>query len=374
MPSLNLDFEDDTQHNSMRVENNLAILASPLYPGCKTTVRDAIVEYVGIFTEKSCSKSTYSAFVQSFKKMLPDNNLLPDSFDSCHSLISHELVSMKMYCVCVNECMLIESKLTTNSRDATCSVCNETLYKPADSLGRRYPRKAFTYSSVKSHLNNLFKCTNIAQVMQEAGGCGGFSLVNDLTETRMWSEWLLPPNSNKVILGLNTDGMNPYHGSGIQYSMWPIILCVMNLPARLRNKNDALILTGIVPSRDSRRTEGVEPDLSIYVDLLVSELISLSSTHIYSAYRSAPVAIKVELLMFMMDFQAYAKFFKMSGANAYFSCFICKMKATRLPAKKMALISHAHYKATPKRNFIEEVMNYFISYHTTWLSINYNVM
>ena len=96
----------------------------------------------------------------------------------------------------------------------------------------------------------------------------------------------------KVVLGFNTDGVNPYHGSGAKYSCWPLVFAIFNLPKHIRNKTDALLLYGVAPSKDARLANGLEPELVIYENRMVDELLQLSSTRLYDAYSAAPLCIK----------------------------------------------------------------------------------
>lgn len=275
---------------------------------------------------------------------------LPTSYEALFRLISPEFVSYKKYHVCPNECLIFINAATS------CHICGSERFKSDDALGRQYPKKTFTYISIKSSLKSLFGHVNIAQVMQEAGGCANLGMVTDLHDTELWSDWMSITNDNKVkiILGLNADGVNPYHGCGIQYSMWPILLSVLNLPKKFRTKADAILLVGLIPSRDVRLNKGVEPNIHLYLELVVDELISLSSFQLYSAYQGAPIQIKVQLLLYMLDFQGYAKFFNMSGSAAYFSCNICTIKATREDGK-MSLLGHDEHQNFIRRNYKSEV-------------------
>lgn len=93
----------------------------------------------------------------------------------------------------------------------------------------------------------------------------------------------------------------------------------MNLPSHVRNKPDAFILAGVVPSKNNKLTTGLEPDLTIYFELVVEELIRLASIELYSKYKAAPVKVKVSLLLYMMDFQ---------GSLSYFIDDICQLSCT----------------------------------------------
>lgn len=261
--------------------------------------------------------------------------------------------------------VLFQQALT---KSESCPICGEQRFKSKDALEWRYPRRTFSYSSLKQSLELLFNCSNIAQVMQAAGGgtiVPPSNPATDITETQIWLKWTTGGNADdeektKVILGLNTDGVNPYSSQGIQYSLWPIILCIMNLPKHLRNKDYAIVLIGIVPSRNPKLYGGnLEPNLDTYTALLVDELLNLSSTELYSSYANAPIHVKVSLLVFMMDFQGYAKFFHMSGANSYFACNICLLRSTR-KGTKLVLLGHSAENGPDcaRRSYTEEVCKY----------------
>ena len=94
--------------------------------------------------------------------------------------------------------------------------------------------------------------------MQSAGAADKL-ILEDIKDTTVWKRWTTDSDESvKIILGLNTDGVNPL--SGIQYSCWPLIFSMFNLPSRMRTKADAVILYGIVPGRSDNRGEGVEPN------------------------------------------------------------------------------------------------------------------
>ena len=142
----------------------------------------------------------------------------------------------------------------------------------------------------------------------------------------------------------------------MQYSFWPLIFSIFNLPRHVRNKPTALILYGLVPSHLDRKGKGIEPNLSIYQEVLVDELIQLSSIQLFSSYKQAPVRVKVSLLLYMMDFQAYRKYFNMTGAGSYLPCHLCLMKAKYSPScSKMLLVGHDKLKDVQRRTYSKEV-------------------
>lgn len=121
------------------------------------------------------------------------------------------------------------------------------------------------------------------------------------------------------------------------------------------------MLFGIVPGKPNRLGQGVEPNISLYQTMMVYELIEVASTQLYSAYANAPLKVKVELLVYMMDFIGYTKYFQMLGPAAYRSCNMCNIVATRQD-HKMMLLGHENYQEIPKRDYDMEVIISFFEY------------
>ena len=55
-------------------------------------------------------------------------------------------------------------------------------------------------------------------------------------------------NHRGLVLQLSSDGVSPFDVG--QYSMWPIVISVLNLPKKVRNLYSNIMLVGIVPGFD----------------------------------------------------------------------------------------------------------------------------
>lgn len=280
---------------------------SVIYDGSATTVRQAIRGYVSVFLTKATSKQALTELFTHTKTILPRPNQLPASYKELLYCTQGETIKIHKKHHCINECMFFDGN------EAHCTHCNEPRYKHADAIGRRLARKMFSHISLKEVLETLFGCSNIAQVIQEAGGCQPKNFITDITETTTWQQWESIDEDLKIINGLNTDGVSPFDG-GQQYSCWPIIISIMNLPNYVRTKTDALILYWVALSKNGKDGGGIGPHLIIYQQLMVDELLHLSSVPLQVSYLDAPLRVKVELLLYMLDFQWYAKYFGMTGA------------------------------------------------------------
>ena len=122
------------------------------------------------------------------------------------------------------------------------------------------------------------------------------------------------------------------------------------MPKFIRNKSDASLPYGVVPSGDFGLNNGIEPDLHIYRQLMVEYLLQLVSVQIHSSYAEAPLKVKTQLLLYMLDFQGYAKYFCMTGAVSTLPCNRCLIASTRIastqsqPAKyKQVILGHKNY-------------------------------
>lgn len=87
-------------------------------------------------------------------------------------------------------------------------------------------------------------------------------------------------DSRGLFLQLSTDGVNPFSGNKVVYSMWPVMLTVLNLPKRLRNLFANMLLVGIIPGNGGHEPKSVDP----YLEIVVDELLTLSGSQFYDAF------------------------------------------------------------------------------------------
>ena len=76
--------------------------------------------------------------------------------------------------------------------------------------------------------------------------------------------------SRNVRLGLCTDGFQPFGQSGQQYSSWPIIVTLYNLPPWMCMKETYLFLSIIVPWPNNPKNK-----IGVFLQPLIAELKQL---------------------------------------------------------------------------------------------------
>ena len=62
-----------------------------------------------------------------------------------------------------------------------------------------------------------------------------------------------------------TDGVNPFAHNKVTYSMWPIMLTLLNLPRKSRNRFGSIMLQGIIPGNGTKEMYNINP----YIDIMV---------------------------------------------------------------------------------------------------------
>ena len=79
----------------------------------------------------------------------------------------------------------------------------------------------------------------------------------DIYDSPSWKEafksrGLFAGDKRGIGLALCTDGVNPFSHQRVAYSMWPIMLSLLNLPRIIRNLFENIILVGIIPGNGTR--------------------------------------------------------------------------------------------------------------------------
>ena len=94
------------------------------------------------------------------------------------------------------------------------------------------------------------------------------------------------------------------------------MLTLLNLPREIKNDFGSILLLGIIPGNGSQEPKNLEPYLEIFID----ELLQLSGSTLFDAYQSAPFQLKMDALLYVLDYPGLGKVLNMSGFGAYKGC------------------------------------------------------
>ena len=125
-----------------------------------------------------------------------------------------------------------------------------------------------------------------------------------------------------IALVLCTDGVNPFSHLRVSYSMRPIMLTLLNLPRHMRHGFNNILLVGIVPGNGRKEPKDINP----YLEIVVDELLQLSTMTLFDSYQKAPFQLKIEVLSRILDYPGIEKVLSVTGAGAYKGCAWCEIK------------------------------------------------
>ena len=254
------------------------------------------------------------------QSILPQGNLLPSSYSLARRLLEPLLVKTQVFHVCPNDCVLFRNQYAENS---ACPKCNAVRYKSA-----KQPIRRFIYLPIGPRLIRMFGSKNIAHLLQAHLTQSSTDSMYDIHDSPTWKgayscHGIFGGDLRGLSFGFCTDGVNPFSHNRVNYSMWPMMLTLLNLPRELRNSFNIIFLLGIIPGNESHEPKNVDP----YMEVLVDKLLQLSSTTtIHDAHTNAPFKLKVEILLYILDYPALGKVLHMSGTGAYKGCTWCDIK------------------------------------------------
>lgn len=247
--------------------------------------------------------------------------MLPTSYRVAYKIIKPYLDPEIIFHVCPNDCILFRGEY---KQSVVCPKCNESRFKAG-----KIPRRTFHYLPLSPRLARSFGTKDISYLLQSHEGgkhtssTGG--IMNDIHDSPRWKEAFSPNGTFEgdprgTAMSLCLDGLNPWSKNKTNYSMWPIVLGQLNLPRNVRYHLANLLLVGIIPSQ----VQGAEPkNLDPYLEVLIDEIIYLGGCKLYDAYRKAPFNVKVEILIYVLDYQGFGKVFSLTGTGSYRACAWC---------------------------------------------------
>lgn len=292
----------------------------PLYEGSSKTVLETLGGYFYWFSSHPCiSKNALSDLLyHEHYHVLPEGNNLPSSYEQAYDFIKPNLLPTECYHACPNDCILFRK--TDYSTLKNCPKCN----------GDRYtingkPVRRFFYYPLGPPFKRLFGCKETSRLLQEhsfrptAG-----DLMYDIHDSPTWKAVYAEDGPFKgdprgISLQFSTDGVNPFSVNKIAYSMWPIMVTVLNLPKTCRNNFEHVMLTGIIPANNKEEPKSVDP----YVEVLVDELLDLFETTFYDGFREEEFLFRLQLHNYVLDYPGLNKVFCCTGAGALQGCMWC---------------------------------------------------
>ncbi|CAN6576369.1 unnamed protein product [Malus baccata var. baccata] len=250
----------------------------------------------------------FITLLELIKRMLPEEDCLPESCYKAKKLINDLDLTYVKIDACLNDYMIYWKDIS----DLTvCSVCGESRYKitnAADRSRKKIAAKVMWYFPLKPRLQRFFMSKHTAEHMRwHAIECPKDEFMRHPSDYPTWKHLdnLYPDFTSEirnVLLGLASDGFNPFGKMRNDHSTWHVVLSVYNLLPWICMKQPNLLLSLLIPGP---RSPGKEID--VYMRPLIDELNELweVGTPTYDAYSNQSFTMNDVVLWTISDFPAY---------------------------------------------------------------------
>ncbi|XP_068338900.1 uncharacterized protein [Pyrus communis] len=309
-----------------------------LYPGCGMKKMDFLIR---VFQNKclyGCSESAVQANLQLLKHILPNGHSLPNNVMSTKGLLKNFMLPHQKIHACENDCMLYWKH---NSGLDACQTCGVSRYttevdETSRSSKKRIPRKVLRYFPITPRLQRLYMSRHTSEDMCWHGLSrpeDGF--LRHPADSFAWKQLDLKfptfgDEMRNVRLGLASDGFNPFGKCSSDYSIWPVLLTVYNLPPWLCMKAPFILMALLIPGKESSGN-----DIDVYLEPLIDELKVLwtSGVPTYDTFRQETFTLRAAVLWTISDFPAYGN---LSGWSTHgkLACPCCNYKTESTYLKK----------------------------------------
>ncbi|XP_074360447.1 uncharacterized protein LOC141700638 [Apium graveolens] len=224
--------DDDFSSDSSDFMNHVKGEHAPLYPGCENyTKMKVLVKLFNLKVKHGMSDSCFSDVLLLIGDLLSEGNNIPSSFSEAKKTL----------------CAL---GMGINEDETTFRICKAFRWK-LNKKGEEQegvPAKVLWYFPLIPRIRNLFNTPQITKDMtwhdterQKDGK------MRHPADSETWKdvdkEW---PNfasdRRNLRLALSSDGFNPFRGNRTDYSSWPVLLSIYNLPPWLCMKRRGILL------------------------------------------------------------------------------------------------------------------------------------
>ncbi|XP_031395832.1 uncharacterized protein LOC116207115 isoform X2 [Punica granatum] len=294
--------DQNTSGNEGEVEKFARLLNDAnqeLYPGClKYSKLSFLLKMVHAKSMGNCSNKAFDMMLTLFKSALPEGATLPKSYYDVKKLLRDLGLGYIKIDACQNDCALFWKEHENLDRCPNLN-CQAPRWKYSALKRKKIPHKVLRYFPVKARLQRLFMFKETSEDMRwhkEKRVQDG--VIRHPADAIAWQEfdkehdWFAQDPRN-VRVGLASDGFNPFGNMSTTYSMWPVFLIPYNLPPWKCMKEPFIMLSLLIPGKDSPGNE-----IDIYLRPLVDELkeLWLEGVETYDSYKDEKFRLHAILL------------------------------------------------------------------------------
>ncbi|XP_022870847.1 uncharacterized protein LOC111390092 [Olea europaea var. sylvestris] len=343
------DPENPPDGRKKELESLVHDAETPLYPGCKAFTK--MSDSVAMFKHKAShglSDSGFDELISLVRDMLPENNTLPSSFYEMKKLVNTFDLGYEKIHACYNDCCLYRKELEHAEVCPKCGSSRWKVNKRTKKIEKKVPAKVLRYFPIIPRLKIMFGIDEMeTQLRWHASNKSSDDKIRHPVDSlswetinRRWPHFASDPRN--IRLGLATDRFNPFKDLSSNYSCWPVILTIYNLPPSLCMLKESLMLSLLIPGPKQPGN-----DIDVFLAPLVDDLILLwnDGVEMYDAVTKCTFNLKAILMWTIHDFPAYGN---ISGwpVKGKIACPICREDTYSLWLKhgrKFAYMGHRRF-------------------------------
>lgn len=318
---------------------NVDVCGFQLYPDSTMLLGDFLQKAVGMFVDNKLTETACIDIFDLISDILPAGHNVPKYMRMKRTLA--QSLDVDVITACMNDCCLYWGELVAATQ---CPACRTLRSHPNN--------KQFRYVGVQRCMEFMWKHAVIGPNMLMPGPkcttcdtrcvsgkckphtCASLPkepIVKNIWQSRAWLRATVESGFidgvdaatgvriRTVLLAFSTDGTNPFKGMGTDYSMWPFIFEVLNLPESMRYQANHMLLAGIVPGPKKPSS------LNVYLEHVVQELLKLYEGVLMKDWKGRDILVRCKLLFTIADYPGHCLTNCQSGTNAYHGCIKCNI-------------------------------------------------
>ena len=177
--------EDETHEQDSNVYTSQRAKI-PLFENSEFTVLQTLAGYFQWFTEHpSISKSALSGILRLKKRLLPQPNNLPGTYEEACNFVKPFLLPFETYHVCPNDCVLFRKTTRYDySKLVSCPVCGTKRYS-----ANKKARRTFMYYPLGPRWRRMYGSATISELLQNHHyGHEKQNVMHDIHDSPSWKK------------------------------------------------------------------------------------------------------------------------------------------------------------------------------------------
>ena len=206
----------------------------PLFENSEFTVLQTLAGYFQWLTEyPSISKSALSGILRLKKRLLPQPNNLPGTYEEACNFVKPFLLPFETYHVCPNDCVLFHKTTRYNdSKLVSCPVCGTKRYS-----AYKKARRTFMYYPLGPRWRRMYGSATISELLQNHHyGHEKQNVMHDIHDSPSWKKAFSEGEFHSVYIltNLMPGSIPPVTMCFISNSYWHHHGTFLNIPIAVR--------------------------------------------------------------------------------------------------------------------------------------------